>query len=77
MGMASKDKRRRFARLLEWYGPLCCWCRDGFPIGRLTIEHQVPRSRGGSHALNNLRLACRGCNNRRGNSLGPPPPLKG
>lgn len=34
-----------------------------------TIDHLVPRSRGGSSELSNLRLAHRRCNVRRGNHL--------
>lgn len=77
MGMSSKDKRRRRKRLLEWYGPFCWWCKKLFPRMRLTIEHLIPRSKGGSHALPNLRLACSCCNNRRGDRFGPPPKIGG
>lgn len=36
---------------------------------RATADHLVPRSRGGSSDLANLRLAHRRCNNRRGSHL--------
>lgn len=52
--------------------------RDGFTCqycGRqgndLTIDHVVPRSRGGGHAWENLVSACKPCNHRKGGkSLG-------
>lgn len=31
-----------------------------------TLDHLVPRSKGGTHEHGNLRTACRGCNSRRG-----------
>lgn len=43
-------------------------CPDESP-SRATLDHLVPRSRGGSSDLGNLRLAHRRCNMRRGNHL--------
>ncbi|WP_445638757.1 HNH endonuclease [Nostoc sp. DSM 114161] len=42
------------------------------PQERLTIEHLLPKSRGGSNSFENLRLSCFKCNNTRGNSIYPP-----
>lgn len=39
---------------------------DGTPISRATIEHIVPRARGGGEALENLALACARCNHEKG-----------
>lgn len=35
--------------------------------GMLTIDHVLPRSRGGDSSWNNLVTACAGCNGRKGN----------
>lgn len=35
----------------------------------LTIDHVIPRSRGGQHSWLNLVSACRGCNHRKGGKL--------
>jgi 5-methylcytosine-specific restriction endonuclease McrA len=50
--------------------------RDGFTCqycGRqgndLTIDHVVPRSRGGAHTWDNLVSACKPCNHRKGGKL--------
>ena len=57
---------------------LCAHC--GVPCTRLsgdtqgTIDHVVPRSRGGSHELANLQLLCRDCNRRKG--AGPDRPWR-
>ncbi len=45
----------------------CQYC--GTHSGDLTIDHIVPRSRGGSHSWENLVSACRTCNHRKGGKL--------
>ncbi|KYF62199.1 HNH endonuclease [Sorangium cellulosum] len=42
---------------------------DGEPIQRATIEHIVPRTHGGTDALDNLALACGRCNALKGMRL--------
>jgi 5-methylcytosine-specific restriction endonuclease McrA len=42
----------------------CQYC--GGRSGRLTIDHVVPRHRGGDHSWANLVTACAGCNLRKG-----------
>ena len=34
-----------------------------------TIDHIVPKSKGGTNNIENLRLICRKCNNKRGNKI--------
>lgn len=42
----------------------CCYCgRSDLP---LTIDHVIPRARGGSDSWENLVCACTVCNNRKG-----------
>jgi len=50
-------------------GFTCQYC--GRQAGDLTIDHVVPRSRGGPHTWDNLVSACKTCNHRKGGkSLG-------
>jgi hypothetical protein len=42
----------------------CQYC--GRQSGDLTIDHIVPRSRGGAHTWENLVSACKTCNHRKG-----------
>jgi HNH endonuclease len=47
----------------------CCWyCCGEFAAGKRnrTIDHVVPLALGGTSRLENLRLACGGCNRRKG-----------
>lgn len=73
-------KVRDLARLaVSVYGSTCCYCHE--PIDpaystesiyghnhpkRLSLEHLIPRSRGGSDSIENLRPCHLGCNAARG-----------
>jgi 5-methylcytosine-specific restriction endonuclease McrA len=50
--------------LMKW-GHRCAYC--GATNMRLEQEHLIPRSRGGSDRITNLTIACRPCNERKGN----------
>ncbi|MBK6431977.1 MAG: HNH endonuclease [Anaerolineae bacterium] len=45
----------------------CQYCGCQFGRSDLTLDHVVPRSRGGATAWENVVAACRGCNQRKGN----------
>lgn len=58
-------------------GPRCCWCGEDTTPGvsgprQATIEHLLPRSKGGALVPGNLAVACYGCNNGRGDADRPP-----
>jgi 5-methylcytosine-specific restriction endonuclease McrA len=54
-------------RLLSRYGPICYLCKERFPFETLTLEHLVPRGRGGSlKRFSNHALACEECQERKG-----------
>lgn len=51
--------------LLEKFNRTCVYCgATGVP---LEVEHLVPRSRGGSDRVSNLAIACKPCNQDKGN----------
>lgn len=63
----------RVRKLVRRDGDRCRWCGIRLVLdapqaawNRLTVDHLVPRSAGGTDALVNLTLACKRCNNRRG-----------
>jgi 5-methylcytosine-specific restriction endonuclease McrA len=43
----------------------CQYCGQKFPVGELTMDHVIPRSRGGGSTWENLVAACFECNNRK------------
>ena len=45
----------------------CQYC--GRQSNDLTLDHVVPRHRGGSHSWDNLVTACKSCNHRKGGKL--------
>lgn len=51
--------------LLEKFNRKCAYC--GKAETALEVEHITPKSRGGSNRVTNLTLACRSCNQRKGN----------
>jgi 5-methylcytosine-specific restriction endonuclease McrA len=44
----------------------CQYCNVHLPIEVATLDHVVPKSRGGSHSWENLVLSCGTCNLRKG-----------
>jgi hypothetical protein len=60
----SKRRKEAAARVA---GELCEYCRSllRFSPDPFSIEHIVPRSRGGSDDPENLALSCQGCNGRK------------
>ncbi len=53
------------AYLLEKFHHRCVYCSKGNTA--FEIDHQVPRSRGGSDRVSNLVLSCHDCNSAKGN----------
>ncbi len=47
----------------------CQFCSKVLPAGELTLDHIIPRSRGGESTWENLVACCHPCNNRKGNRL--------
>ena len=51
--------------LLEKWGRKCTYCgQENIP---LQIEHIIPKSKGGSNRISNLAIACKKCNQKKGN----------
>lgn len=46
---------------------VCQFCGKHFPAAELTLDHVMPRSRGGHSSWENLVACCYDCNNRKGN----------
>ena len=50
----------------------CQFCGDTHPHKDLTIDHVLPRSKGGKTSWANCVTACRSCNSRKGNETWRP-----
>ncbi|MBK9314736.1 MAG: HNH endonuclease [Acidobacteria bacterium] len=47
----------------------CQYCGRVFAQSELTLDHVVPKSRGGTSNWDNLVAACKKCNNRKGSDM--------
>lgn len=56
------SRRNLFAR----DGHRCQYCGRSFPVSQLSIDHVIPRSRGGRTSWANVVSACLTCNTRKG-----------
>ena len=45
----------------------CMYCNTELSLNDMTIDHIIPRSKGGSNTLVNLTISCTSCNTERGN----------
>lgn len=66
MKSAPKDEKKRIVKWKkEWKAlPIvkCNWCEKDFPALVCQSDHIVALGRGGAHALSNLCISCRPCN---------------
>ncbi|MGX1750497.1 HNH endonuclease [Glutamicibacter protophormiae] len=67
--MSYSGRKVQRLRQLVWetYPPFCCYCSTALTWNTYTVEHLLPRSKGGSDAIENLRPSCGRCNYSRGN----------
>lgn len=74
MAWSAKQRLVRIKRLRKRDGNHCWLCGKLFDhVVRITIDHAIPKSRGGTNELHNLRLAHYKCNNRRADIVRTPP----
>lgn len=68
----QKARRKVYAsakrRMLK-KDPFCFYCRCDLSGETATVDHVIPLSRGGSNRADNLKLACKGCNQDKGSDM--------
>lgn len=47
----------------------CFYCRKSLNFRQITLDHYLPKSKGGTKEVFNLVLSCRKCNRLKGNSV--------
>ena len=47
----------------------CQYCRQYFSSSRLTLDHVIPKSKGGNKSWENLVTSCTKCNQKKGDKL--------
>ena len=59
------DRQQQAIQLIKVYGDVCYVCATVLDDDTRTIDHFVPKSKGGTDAMINLRLACIDCNSEK------------
>src|SRR3954471_4636724 len=54
-----------------------CWSQARYATQSFSVEHIFARARGGTTVLDNLALACQGCNNHKYDKTEAPDPASG
>lgn len=62
----ARKRRQRISQIIARDGFNCWLCGEANWQGDMTIDHAIPKARGGTNELHNLRLAHRRCNEKRG-----------
>lgn len=62
-GNKYKSKRRF---LYDVQGGLCLYCDTPFPIEKMTLDHIIPKVKGGTDHISNLVVSCGPCNALKG-----------
>lgn len=68
----TKRRNDRFRRAREYFfqrNNKCYLCGVELNKTNRTIDHFIPKSKGGSNAIANLRAACRYCNEQKSNRM--------
>lgn len=66
----KKKYQARIRKLLWFPGCRCHWCNRRLKkITDATIDHKIPRAKGGTNSQDNLVLACLNCNQDKGNQM--------
>lgn len=63
------SKTVRWREQLLLVDPHCALCGEELTRKTATLDHIVPRGRGGPHKRYNVQLACKPCNSLKGSCL--------
>ena len=64
-------RTRRPTKKMLWLrdSGTCQYCSKKVTCSKATIDHVIPKSKGGQHTWENLVIACTKCNGKKGNAL--------
>lgn len=78
LGKSATQKTDRIAmststrvKVYQQGNGICAICGKPVSYEEFTIDHIIPLSRGGGNELNNLQIACKGCNELKNNRTDP------
>lgn len=64
--MASVMSRWKKAQFKSGMHKQCTYCRKALTLFTATVDHVLPKARGGTNSVKNFTLACAKCNLRKG-----------
>jgi CRISPR/Cas system Type II protein with McrA/HNH and RuvC-like nuclease domain len=70
-------KQEKQFRLHRAQNGLCALCGDDLKLAEATFDHIIPKSKHGPSTIDNLQLAHRSCNNKKGDKIVAPLQLSG
>lgn len=67
--MAKKITPAKKEAIFLAHGNNCYYCGCGLDESNFTVDHIIPRSKGGDNGLNNMVPCCRTCNTAKGSKI--------
>lgn len=64
-----KIKQKEWTLLARKWDSYCPYCKKYVEDNEVSVDHKIPRSRGGRNIISNIVLCCRQCNTDKGNQL--------
>lgn len=73
LSLSGPQRRRLLEQVLATYGWRCCLCGLAIAAGTESLQHVIPRSKGGLTTLENSRPAHKRCNYAAGDRVSDGP----
>lgn len=63
---SKKEQQQSKRQILYTATPYCNYCKKALAFNSITLDHIVPKCKGGSNDISNLAVSCYECNNLKG-----------
>jgi 5-methylcytosine-specific restriction endonuclease McrA len=65
LGVKGKVTAEEWTAIKNKYGNICLCCKKPSSERKLTVDHVIPISKGGTHTADNIQPLCHSCNSRK------------